>query len=84
MSELKIMIQRAAHLCSNNFLLFSNGVEFSNYNNETFVSLFPGEKLVIFTLEIKSDEESNEMELSLQKNDPCNLHKDKFLLYYCF
>ena len=84
MSELKIMIQRAAHLRSNNFLLFSNGVEFSNYNNETFVSLFPGEKLVIFTLEIKSDEESNEMELSLQKNDPCNLHKDKFLLYYCF
>ena len=84
MHELKLMIQNAAHLRSKHFRLFSNGEEYTNYEDQTFESIFPNQKLVTFTLEINLGEESDEMELLLQMNCPCNLHIDKFLLYYCF
>ena len=53
MYELKLMIQKAAHLSSNNFSLICNGEEYNKYNQETFESLFHEQKLVIFHLEIK-------------------------------
>ena len=84
MSELKTMIQKAAHLRSKNFRLFSNGDEYTMYNQESFESLFDNQKLVAFTLEIKIGEEYDETELTLQMNCPCSQHIDKFLLYYCF
>jgi hypothetical protein len=85
MQELKLMIQKAAHLKRRNFLLFSNGEEYTQYNTEIFGSLFPNQDLVIFTLELgKDDDNILENELILQTNSACNLHPDKFLLYYCF
>ena len=85
MQELKLMIQKAAHLKRRNFHLFSNGEEYTQYNTEIFGSLFPNQDLVIFTLELgKDDENILENELILQTNSACNLHPDKFLLYYCF
>ena len=84
MFELKLMIQKAAHLPSKNFRIFSQGVEYTKYNEETFESLFHGQKLVEFTLELKKGEINNETILLLQMNCPCNIHEDKFLLYYCF
>ena len=85
MQELKLMIQKAAHLKRRNFHLFSNGEEYTQYNTEIFGSLFPNQDLVIFTLELgKDDDNILENELILQTNSACNLHPDKFLLYYCF
>ena len=84
MHELKIMIQKAAHLSSKNFRLFSDGEEYSYYEQETFESLFRGQKIVIFSLEAKLNELSDETELLLQMDYQCEVHIDKFLLYYCF
>ena len=85
MQKLKMMIQKAAHLKKNSFALVCNGESYTQYNEETFDSLFPNEKLVIFTLEILNPEEaSSETELLLQINTPCPDHNYKFLLYYCF
>ena len=67
MNELKLVIQKAAHLKRNNFRIFSEGKEYTQYNSEIFSSFFPNKDLVI-----------------LQINSPCNIHSDKFLLYYCF
>ena len=84
MTELKLMIQKAAHLRENSFILNSKGEEYSKFNLEPFESLFPGQKLVVFTLEIISREGFNETEFLLEMNCPCPLHNEKFLLYYCF
>jgi len=84
MSELKLMIQKAAHLRSKNFRLFSNGEEYTKFNDETFESIFHEQKLVEFNLDILKSEVIDETELLLQMNCPCNIHIDKFLLYYCF
>ena len=85
MQELKIMIQKAAHLKKNTFGLFCNGENYSQYTEETFDSLFPEETLVVFTLEPNKGEEIiDETELLLQINMPCPEHDYKFLLYYCY
>ena len=85
MQELKTMIQKAAHLKKNSFGLYCNGVDYTEYTEETFESFFPDQNLVIFTLElIKGEEEYDESELLLQINTPCPEHDYKFLLYYCF
>ena len=85
MQELKIMIQKAAHLKKNSFYLICNGKNYTNYTDETFESFFPDQKLVVFTLElIKGEEEYDETELLLQIKSPCPEHEYKFLLYYCF
>ena len=85
MSELKLMIQKAAHLRKNSFMLFSEGQNYTQCNEETFESLFPGKELVIFTLElINTEDTQEESELLLQMNMPCPDHNYKFLLYYCF
>ena len=84
MDELKLMIQKAAHLKRKNFRIFSNGEEYTQYTTEIYSSFFPNQKLVVFTLEEIQNEENVESELILQMNSPCNTHTDKFLLYYCF
>ena len=84
MNELKLVIQKAAHLKRNNFRIFSEGKEYTQYNSEIFSSFFPNKDLVVFNLELIEDDESSESELLLQINSPCNIHSDKFLLYYCF
>ena len=84
MSELKLMIQKAAHLRPKSFRLFSNGEEYTNFNDETFESLFHAQKIVVFTLDIIISGDLEETELLLQMKCPCNIHNDKFLLYYCF
>ena len=85
MQELKLMIQKAAHLRRNNFRLFSNGQEYTQFNEEIFDSLFPHKKFVEFRIEFGDGEENfDETELLLQMNSPCQYHPDKFLLYYCF
>ena len=82
--ELKAMIQVAAHLKKNNFRLFSDGEEYTQYNDESFESIFPDKKLVVFRLEKGEGEAFDETELLLQINSPCKHHKEKFLLFYCF
>jgi len=84
MKELKVMIQMAAHLKKNNFQLFNEGEEYTQCNEETFESLFPGQKLVVFTIQKGEGEVFDESELVLQINSPCPHHQEKFLLYYCF
>ena len=84
MSELKLMIQKATHLRSKNFRLLSNGEEYSKFNDEKFESIFPGQNLVVFNIDLKKSEDLDETELLLQMNCPCKIHIDKFLLYYCF
>ena len=85
MQELKIMIQKAAHLKRRSFRLFSNGEEYTQYNQEIFSSLFPNQNLVVFSLVFDQDEDNyDQNELILQMNCPCNTHIDKFLMYYCF
>ena len=85
MQELKLMIQKAAHLRKNSFRLFSNGEDYTPYNEEIFDSLFPNQSLVVFTLEVGQGEELfDETKLLLQMNSPCPEHIEKFLLYYCF
>ncbi len=65
MSELKLMIQKAAQIRSKNFRLFSNGEEYTKYNDETFESIFHEQKLVVFRLELKELEAQDETELLL-------------------
>ena len=85
MMELKYMIQKAAHLRKNSFILTSEGSNYTQYNEETFDSLFPDKQLVVFTLELLNPEEMpDETELLLQINVSCPDHNDKFLLFYCF
>ena len=85
MQELKVMIQKAAHLKKNSFNLFNEGEDYTHYTDETFDSLFPDQTLVVFTLELGLGEgNEDEAELLLQINMPCPEHNYKFLLYYCF
>ena len=85
MQELKLMIQKAAHLRKNNFKLLSKGEDYTPYNEEIFDNIFPHQSLVVFTLEPGEGEEIfDETELLLQMNSPCPVHIEKFLLYYCF
>jgi len=78
------MIKVAAHLKKNNFRLFCDGDEYTNYSEETFESIFPDKKLVVFTLQKGEGEAFDETELLLQINSPCPDHKEKFLMFYCF
>ena len=82
--ELKEMIKVAAHLKKNNFRLISDGEDYTQYNDETFESIFPGKKLVVFSLVKGEGETFDETELLLQINTPCPDHKEKFLMFYCF
>lgn len=84
MKELKTMIQVAAHLRKNNFRLFCEGQEYTNYYEETFDSLFPSQKFVAFTIQKGEGEAFDEAEILLQINSPCPHHEEKFLLFYCF
>jgi len=84
MDELKLMIQKASHLRPNSFRLISKGENYTKFSSESFESLFPGQELVVFTLELILREGFNETEFLLEMNCPCSLHIDKFLLYYCF
>lgn len=84
MKALKYMIQIAAHLRKNNFRLFSEGQEYTQCNDETFDEVFPGQKLIVFSLEKGEGEVFDETELLLQINSPCPDHSEKFLLFYCF
>ena len=85
MIEMKSMIERAAHLRKNSYSLLSEGQSYNQYNEEKIEELFPGKKLIIFTLELLNPEETpDEAELVLQINMPCPDHNYKFLLYYCF
>ena len=82
--ELKTMIQVAAHLKKNNFRLFCEGEEYTQCHEETFESIFPDKKLVVFTLQKGEGEVFDETELLIQINSPCPQHKEKFLMFYCF
>ena len=86
MKELKAMIQVAAHLKKNNFRLFSESQEYTQYHDETFESLFPTQNLVVFSLQKGEGEGEifDEAELLIQINSPCSSHSEKFLLFYCF
>ena len=84
MKELKTMIQVAAHLRKNNFRLFCEGQEYTQYHEETFDSIFPNKNYVVFTLEKGEGEVFDDAELLLQINSPCPNHTEKFLLFYCF
>ena len=84
MRELKQIIQVAAHRKKSNFRLYSEGKEYTQYNDETFESLFPNQNSVVFTLEITDGEYIDDSELILQINSPCDNHPEKFLLFYCF
>ena len=82
--ELKEMIRVAAHLKKNNFRLFCEGEECTQYNEETYETIFPDQKLVVFTLQKGEGEVFDETELLIQINSPCPQHKEKFLMFYCF
>ena len=85
MKELKSMIERAAHLRKNSYGLLSEGKSYTQYNKEKVEDLFPGQKLITFTLELLNVEGTHdETEFVLQINMPCPDHEYKFLLYYCF
>ena len=61
--ELKEMIRVAAHLKKNNFRLFCEGEECTQYNEETYETIFPDQKLVVFTLQKGEGEVFDETEL---------------------
>lgn len=82
--ELKEMIRVAAHLKKNNFRLFCEGEECTQYNEETYETIFPDQKLVVFTLQKGEGEVFDETELLIQINSPCPQHKERFLMFYCF
>ena len=85
MSEMKSMIEKAAHIRKNSYSLLSEGQVYTQYNEEKIEELFPGKKHIIFTLEFLNPEDTpDETELVLQINMPCPDHNYKFLLYYCF
>ena len=85
MSEMKSMIEKAAHIRKNSYSLLSEAQVYTQYNEEKIEELFPGKKHIIFTLEFLNPEYTpDETELVLQINMPCPDHNYKFLLYYCF
>ena len=84
MMELKTMIQMAAHLRKNSFILVSECVNITKYNEETFDSLFPDKQLVSFEVYNYEENPDEIIELLLQINNPCPDHDYKCLLYYCF
>ena len=84
MKDLKSMIKKASHLVSKNFRIISEGSDYTKYEKETFESLFPNKKFVIFTIEIDDTQLINDIELYLDMKPTCKEHKEKFLLNYCF
>ena len=84
MMELKTMIQKAAHLRKDSFILVSECVNITKYNEETFDSLFPDKQLVSFEVYNYEERPDEIIELLLQINKPCPDHDYKCLLYYCF
>lgn len=85
MKDLKKMIKAAAHLKTINFRFYCEGKEYSQYNEESFESIFPNQKHVVFHLQKDDEDESfDESEFVLQINSPCEKHPEKFLLFYCF
>jgi hypothetical protein len=82
--ELKEMIRVAAHLKKNNFRLFCDGDEYTQCHEETFESIFPNKNLVVFSIEPGEGEVYDETELLIQINSPCEQHKEKFLMFYCY
>ena len=82
--ELKEMIRVAAHLKKNNFRLFCDGDEYTQCHEETFESIFPKKNLVVFSIEPGEGEVYDETELLIQINSPCEQHKEKFLMFYCY
>lgn len=84
MKAVKSMIRVAAHLKKNNFRLFVEGQEYTQYHEETFDSIFPEENYVVFTVKKGEGEVFDEAELLLQINSPCQNHPEKFLMFYCF
>ena len=84
MMELKTMIQKAAHLRKNSFILVSECENITKYNEETFDSLFPDKRLVSFEVYNYEERPDEIIELLLQINKPCPDHDYKCLLYYCF
>ena len=84
MKELKTMIKVAAHLSKNNFRLFCDYQECTQYNEETFESIFPNQNYVVFRIQKGEGEVFDEAELLLQLDSQCPYHAEKFLLFYCF
>ena len=83
--ELKIMIGKAANLKNIPIRLFSEGKEYTNYNELKFETLFPNENNIIFTVEInKHSEIFSQDEITVYIKTTCQKHPDKFLHYYCF
>ena len=81
--DLKILLQKIAHLNINKIRIFSNGEEYTEYNEELYCKLFPSQSLVIFKIEYRKDEDIfKEREPPFQMN--CKDHNNKGLLYYCF
>jgi len=78
------MIRVVAHLKKNNFRLFCEGEEYTNYSEETFESILPNKKLVVFTLQKGEGEASDEIEFLIKMDSLCPQHKEKFLRFYCF
>ena len=82
--ELKKILCHAAHLKKGYFNVYHNDEDYTyNYDDQTILDLFPDEQTIYFTL-LKTNYEEEDFSIKIDTYSPCEIHKDKFLIFYCF
>ena len=87
--ELKKILSNAAHIRKSGIKIFYGDQEFTDdYNKSSINEIFPTLQTIIFNLFLNKtdDYEENEVEqisVHFNINEPCKIHKGKFLMLYC-
>lgn len=86
--EFKKILSSAAHLIKNSFNVYHEGQEYTNdYDDNSIKQLFPGLETIYLKITINKEINQYENELisiKLNINLPCEKHKEKYKMIYCF
>ena len=88
--ELKKILASAAHLPKNGFKIFRENIDYTDsYDEVTLLEIFPDLQIIEFDLKILSEitigtNEDVQITVKIKIDEPCELHKNKFAMLYCF
>ena len=89
-SELKKILASAAHLPKNGFKIYREKIDYTDsYENITLLEIFPDLQIIEFELKILSEisigtNEDVQITVKIKIDEPCEIHKNKFAMLYCF
>lgn len=82
--QLKKMIAAAARLRKNSFSLYSDGIDYTNNDDDRLMNLFPGQQIVKFNLLKGEPEDLDQSTVKIRIDQYCPKHELKYLSYYCY